>query len=102
MAAEGAAIIAAVGSEPHTMKKHSLRSLGILGASALLLAGCGGGGGGGDAASTHVQFSEPVAGCSVATQKKFVRAYLDDVYLWYREIPQVEASLYTTTGQIDV
>lgn len=83
------------------MKKHSLRSLGILGAAALLLAGCGGGGGGGDAASTHVQFSEPVAGCSVATQKKFVRAYLDDVYLWYREIPEVDASRYTTTGQID-
>ena len=83
------------------MKKHSLRSLGVLGVAALLLGGCGGGGGGNDAASTHVQFSEPVAGCSVATQKKFVRAYLDDVYLWYRDIPQVDASQYTTTGQID-
>jgi hypothetical protein len=84
------------------MKKHSLRSLGVLGAAALLLAGCGGGGGGGDSSTTsHVQFSEPVAGCSVATQKKFVRAYLDDVYLWYREIPAVDASQYTTTGQID-
>lgn len=84
------------------MKKHSLRSLGILGVAALLLAGCGGGGGGGDdSTTTHVKFSEPVAGCSVDTQKKFVRAYIDDVYLWYREVPAVDASRYTTAGQID-
>lgn len=79
------------------MKKLFLsRTLAALAASALLLAACGGGGGGGGAPSprfgSSAQFEGGVAGCTVDTQKKFVRAYMDEVYLWYREIPEVDAA----------
>lgn len=80
------------------MKKQFLsRTLAALSASALLLAGCGGGGGGGGGApgprfGSSAQFEGGVAGCTVDTQKKFVRAYMDEVYLWYREIPEVDAA----------
>lgn len=87
------------------MKKLFLfRTFAALAASALLLAGCGGGGGGGGGTppsiGTSQQFSEPVAGCTVDTQKKFVRAYMDEVYLWYREIPAVDPAPYTTVAQV--
>jgi hypothetical protein len=88
----------------HIMKKlYLIRSLATVLASTLLLASCGGGGGGGPALSpfgTSAQFSEPIAGCAVDTQKSFVRAYLDEVYLWYREIPTVDPAPYTTVGQV--
>lgn len=72
----------------------------------VLLAGCGGGGGddgappstgvppGGSARYAEVA-GEPQS-CSVDRQKKFVRAYMDEVYLWYDEIPAVDANAYTT------
>lgn len=88
-------------------------------AAAVLVAGCGGGGG-----STTP--SPPVAAvaeaqrCSVsnpfrfdattatsvgdlATEKRWLRAYMDAAYLWYREIPTVDAtapafSADTTSG----
>jgi hypothetical protein len=89
------------------MKKSLLRSLAALSAAALLLAGCGGGGGGGGDSSpfgTSAQFAE-VPGdpqsCSVDRQKSFVRAYLDEVYLWYREVPAVDAGQFTTVSQVD-
>jgi hypothetical protein len=80
-----------------------LRSFIALSVSALLLAGCGGGGGGGggDAAavdpppSTRFGASSQYAGtCDLATQKKFVRSYMDEAYLWYSEIPEVDANAY--------
>jgi hypothetical protein len=37
-----------------------------------------------------------IAGCSVDTQKKFIRSYMDEVYLWYREIPEVDAAKFST------
>jgi hypothetical protein len=82
------------------MKKPSLlRTFATLATSALLLAGCGGGGG----SSTpppkfgfSTEFEAGVAGCTVETQKKFVRAYMDEVYLWYREIPEVDAAKFGT------
>jgi hypothetical protein len=93
------------------MKKSALlRSLVALTSSAVLLAGCGGGGGGGTNTATapapatirpttalgnSYQYEGAVAGCSLDTQKKFVRSYLDEVYLWYNEIPEVDPAKYT-------
>ncbi len=91
------------------MKLSSLRTLAALGAGALLLAACGGGGGGGsapvvDPIGTSAQFAQ-IAGdansCSIDRQKRFVRAYLNEVYLWYREVPNVDPAPYTSVTQID-
>ena len=67
------------------MNNHRLlRTLAAWAASASLLAACGGGGGGGgDAAS-----------CSLDAQKRFTRTYMDEVYLWYDEIPNVDPNQY--------
>ena len=84
-----------------------LRSATAWAAAALLLAGCGGGGGGGGGDGPAIagpsgsfgassQFEGSVAGCSLATQKRFVRAYMDEVYLWYNEIPQVDANAFSS------
>jgi hypothetical protein len=76
------------------MKKMSLlRTLAAWSAAAALLAGCGGGGGGGEAPpfGRSVDFENI---CTLDAQKKFVRAYLDEVYLWYDEIPAVDPALY--------
>ena len=70
----------------------------------LCLSACGGGGGG--SASTAGASTAPPASafppssalanvCTVEGEKKFVRSYLDEKYLWYREIPTVDASVYT-------
>jgi carboxyl-terminal processing protease len=64
----------------------------------LLLAACGGGGAGDDGPAEVPQSCSPnnpyrgdaggpVVNASLAVEKQWVRAYLDDVYLWYREIP---------------
>jgi hypothetical protein len=67
-------------------------------ASALLLASCGGGGGGGTITpppSTTFGASSNYEGiCTLAGQKQFVRSYVDEVYLWYDEVPVVDASRY--------
>jgi hypothetical protein len=80
-----------------------LRSLAALVTSAVVLTACGGGGGGSANESPYgrsVQFSEPLAGCSVETQKSFVRAYVDEAYLWYRDVPVVDAATYTTVASV--
>lgn len=74
-------------------------------ALALLLSACGGGGGGGSTATTN-PINPPSSGlapsstlanvCTVEGEKKFVRSYMDEAYLWYREVPTVDASLYTS------
>src|SRR3954471_6339635 len=85
------------------------RTLGACLAGALLLAACGGGGGGGGDARQSAPPGPPpserfgssklfeggVAGCSLDTQKHFVRSYMDEVYLWYNEIPEVDANAYS-------
>jgi carboxyl-terminal processing protease len=64
----------------------------------VLLAACGGGGGGDDGPREVPQSCSPnnpyrgdaggpVVDASLAVEKQWVRAYMDDVYLWYREIP---------------
>src|SRR5688500_1750949 len=69
----------------------------------VLLAACGGGGGGDDAPAEVPQSCSPnnpyrgdaggpVVNASLAIEKQWVRAYVDDVYLWYREVPAVNAA----------
>jgi len=88
-----------------------LRSLAALSTCLMLLAGCGGGGGSAPASprtfiqpttplGSSFQYEEAVAGCSVETQKKWVRSYLDEVYLWYDEIVDVDPSRYRTADEI--
>lgn len=67
-------------------------------ASTVLLAACGGGGGGStsggaDGAATS---SDLEGMCSLPDQKRFVRAYLDESYLWYREIRDVDPARYSS------
>src|SRR4051812_12736927 len=84
-----------------------LRTLAACAASALLLAACGGGGGdSGNSApagpppaerfGASQQFEGGAAGCLLDTQKHFVRSYMDEVYLWYNEIPEVDPNAYST------
>ncbi|MEJ8839792.1 S41 family peptidase [Ramlibacter sp. AN1133] len=88
------------------MKKPPLsRSLAALCAGTLLLlAACGGGGGGGDAAAVPPPAIRPTTSlgssfqyegiCDLETQKKFTRAYLDEVYFWYKEIVDVDPARF--------
>ncbi|MBC7470896.1 MAG: hypothetical protein H7322_16360 [Ramlibacter sp.] len=72
-----------------------LASAAVL-AAALLLASCGGGG---DAASPAPLFpaSSSLANmCTLEGQQKFVRSFMDETYLWYDEIPAVNAADYST------
>lgn len=87
------------------MKKTApLRPFLALFASLALLAGCGGGGDGGGgggfappAPTTSLGGSAQYEGiCTLETQKKFVRAYMDEMYLWYDQIPDVDARRYST------
>ncbi|RYF40539.1 MAG: hypothetical protein EOO25_12340 [Comamonadaceae bacterium] len=70
----------------------------------LFLASCGGGGGGDDApapppTSSGLQSSASLANmCTLETEKKFVRSYLDEIYLWWNEIPSVNAASYPTVA----
>jgi hypothetical protein len=34
--------------------------------------------------------------CTVASEQRFVRSYIDEAYLWYREVPNVDVSLYSS------
>lgn len=82
----------------YMQKLFARRAVAALFASVLLLAGCGGGGGGGSPlappSSTYGPSSDYAGICTLEGQKRFVRSYLDEVYLWYDEIPQVDASAY--------
>lgn len=77
------------------------RLLGAVFSASLLLSACGGGGGGDDAPvltppSTRFGASSDFENvCTVEGQKRFIRSYLDEVYLWYNEIPEVNAALYS-------
>ena len=71
-------------------------------ALALGLSACGGGGGGSTNTSvtppsTALPASSTLANvCTVEGEKKFVRSYIDENYLWYREVPTVNAATYTS------
>lgn len=70
----------------HTKTRQLCRCAAILLAAAL--AGCGGGGGGGDSGP-----GAP-ASCSLADQKTWLAAYMDDWYFWYRISPHPDAAGY--------
>ena len=86
------------------MKKSSVsRSLAAVLASTLLLAACGGGGGGGKIGDTPVvsavhSYEGVAPAAPLPTQRNFLRTYLDEVYLWYREIVEVDPNQYTTAA----
>ena len=88
-----------------------------LACATVLLAACGGGGGGGDAPATLATAGTPattsgtatVAGrfassaslaniCTPEGEKRFVRSYLDESYLWYDQIREVEPANYSTVA----
>lgn len=88
-----------------TMSFSFLRPATALAAALVLLAGCGGGGGGGGTpgvppggSARYAEDPEDPASCAVARQKNFVRAYLDEVYLWYDEIVNVDPSEYRSAS----
>jgi carboxyl-terminal processing protease len=84
-----------------------LRTLCIT-AVGVALAGCGGGGAGGGGGSpagvtgsSSAIFAQqcdpanplaPTKVGSLSTEKQWLRAYMDEAYLWYREIPAVDAN----------
>jgi carboxyl-terminal processing protease len=72
-----------------------------------LLVSCGGGGGGSSdlptAASVANQCTAPRAGTSdtagsIDTEKTWVRSFMNETYLWYQDIPQVDAASYTAAA----
>ena len=82
--------------------------------AALLAAGCGGGGGdpgaclSGSPQTCAAGRPAPVAVsgsarwaevCTMEGVKNFTRAYMDEAYLWYREIPPIDAAPYTSVGK---
>ena len=75
----------------------------------VLLAGCGGGGGSGSSTSGVGVSGSPSSSafapsstlanvCTPTGEQRFVRSYLDEAYLWYREIPSIDASRYTSVA----
>jgi hypothetical protein len=85
-------------------KPNAFRLLAASLAAALMLTACGGGGGGGDSEDTagpppssRFGASESFEGiCTVEGQKRFVRSYLDERYLWYNEIVEVDPARYSS------
>lgn len=75
-------------------------------AATLAVAGCGGGGGGDSAAAPAetpssttgpLPPSDSVANvCTATGQKSFVRSYMDEAYLWFDEIPQVDPAAHAS------
>lgn len=66
-------------------------------ASTLLLAACGGGGGGGG--GTPLPPSSSLDNiCNAGTEKRWVRSYLDEIYLWSDEITEVDAGSYANAA----
>ena len=67
--------------------------LGVL-TTAAMIAGPLGCGGGGDGLPPSSQFAQICT--SVDPQRRWVRSYLNEAYLWYSEIPVIDASGYAT------
>jgi hypothetical protein len=77
--------------------RHIFRRAALAAAAALLLASCGGGGNGDSAAPAPQPSSSNSAGvCTLDAQKQFVHSYMDETYLWYDEIPNINPAGYST------
>jgi hypothetical protein len=75
---------------------------------AVVLSACGGGGGGGTTGSTSATTATAVTTsllppsaslanqCVPETEKQWERSYLDEAYLWYDQVPAVQAAAYPT------
>ena len=76
---------------------------------ALVLTGCGGGGGGGDSAATPVGITATAVTatllapsstlenqCTPEAEKRWVRSYVDETYLWYDQVAPVDAASHET------
>jgi carboxyl-terminal processing protease len=82
------------------MRRPSLAAL--LAATALALAACGGGGGGGggtvdpavaDRNGIGLPASASLAGrCTAGEEKAFLRSWIDETYLWYRDVRALPAA----------
>jgi carboxyl-terminal processing protease len=100
------------------MKRFSMRGAATMGLlAALLAAGCGGGGGNpgtclSGSPETCAAASQPPANplpdtssqrwadvCTPDGVKRFTRTYMDEAYLWYREIPAIDPAPYTNIGR---
>ena len=86
-------------------KPNAFRLIAASVATVLMLAACGGGGGGdnegtpGPPPSSRFGASGNLANiCTVEGQKRFVRSYLDEHYLWYNEITEVNAAQYASAA----
>lgn len=70
-----------------------------LAACAVLLAACGGGSDSGSVSSSvnTLPASSTLAGiCTTTIEKAFVRSFVDETYLWYREVPASNPNNYST------
>jgi carboxyl-terminal processing protease len=110
-----------VSNRPASQGGHSARLPLLLSALTVVLAACGGGGGGGDAAPAPVVAQSSLSSLdnvcvaprsgidpvtaklftdkpgTLAQEKSWVRAFIDDTYLWFDEIPaSVFAANYAT------
>ncbi|MFZ5549785.1 MAG: S41 family peptidase [Pseudomonadota bacterium] len=106
------------GAEPTTSRNQRASALGrvrfALALLPALLAACGGGGGGNDpplgdgaqvCAPTNPYRADAVAPTrtgSLSDEKAWVASYMDAAYLWYSEIPSVNANdpAYSNTGDV--
>ncbi len=96
----------------HTVSSGSMmlqHARSVLAASALAaLAACGGGGGG-EAPTSVTPASLPPASSlakqceanntgTLDTEKSWIRSFMNDTYLWYQDVPQVNAATYTAAN----
>ncbi len=74
-------------------------------ACAVVTAGCGGGGGDNPSPSpppvpppaTLPPSSTLANQCTLDTERRFVRSVMDEIYLWYRDVPVVNAAAFAST-----
>ncbi len=102
---------AAPARTPSVRRQPAWASLAL---GALLVAGCGGGGGGGggdvsDAAQTCAPTNPYIADASSATtlgsldnEKAWLHTYMNGAYLWYGEMPSVDAGAAAYSSTADV
>jgi carboxyl-terminal processing protease len=75
--------------------QHPTKHIATIAASALIalsLTSCGGGGGAGGTSLVPTSTAAGQCGASLTTQKDWIRSYMDQAYLWYNEIPPVDAN----------